>query len=638
MDDIIHLLPDSVANQIAAGEVVQRPASIVKELVENSIDAGAENIQVVVVDGGKTSVQVIDDGKGMSDTDARLSFERHATSKIFKATDMFGLTTMGFRGEALASIAAVAQVELKTRRPVDDLGSFIRISGSKIELQEPVACPSGCNFAVKNLFYNVPARRKFLKTNQTELSNVIADFERIVLVYPNIHFSLHNNGSEIFDLPKTTMKQRILDVFGKKINSELLPIEAETSLVSVSGYVAKPECSRKKGAKQYFFVNGRYMRHPYFHSAVMRAYENLIPSGEHVSYFVYLKVDASSIDVNVHPTKTEIKFDEEQSIWQVLSAVVKEALGKFTDVPSIEFDVVDKPEIPVMGFGKYVSAPPQFKSDYNPFKTKMPSGMGTTGWEELYKDLTSVDSGKTEANPIPISMGGNRIDECPDKSFIVEYGEGDGYGNDNMKGSADIWSKPSSSNQTLVADDILSFFQLKGRYIVLPVKSGVMLIDQHRAHVRILYERYMSSMVEQKGVSQRILFPEIVQFSKSEALAMDEIYSELQFVGFELSNLGGGSYSILGVPAGADDVDPVMLLRNLVISSLEKNGDVKIDARESIVLSLAYSAAIPYGQVLQDKEIEQLIGDLFATASPMITPDGKTVATIIEQNAIDKLF
>lgn len=638
MDDIIHLLPDSVANQIAAGEVVQRPASIVKELVENSIDAGAENIQVVVVDGGKTSVQVIDDGKGMSDTDARLSFERHATSKIFKATDMFGLTTMGFRGEALASIAAVAQVELKTRRPVDDLGSFIRISGSKIELQEPVACPSGCNFAVKNLFYNVPARRKFLKTNQTELSNVIADFERIVLVYPNIHFSLHNNGSEIFDLPKTTMKQRILDVFGKKINSELLPIEAETSLVSVSGYVAKPECSRKKGAKQYFFVNGRYMRHPYFHSAVMRAYENLIPSGEHVSYFVYLKVDASSIDVNVHPTKTEIKFDEEQSIWQVLSAVVKEALGKFTDVPSIEFDVVDKPEIPVMGFGKYVSAPPQFKSDYNPFKTKMPSGMGTTGWEELYKDLTSVDSGKTEANPIPISMGGNRIDEWPDKPITVAYGEEDEYRPANMNGADDIWSKSSSSGQTLVTDDILSFFQLKGRYIVLPVKSGVMLIDQHRAHVRILYERYMSSMVEQKGVSQRILFPEIVQFSKSEALAMDEIYSELQFVGFELSNLGGGSYSILGVPAGADDVDPVMLLRNLVISSLEKNGDVKIDARESIVLSLAYSAAIPYGQVLQDKEIEQLIGDLFATASPMITPDGKTVATIIEQNAIDRLF
>lgn len=638
MDDIIHLLPDSVANQIAAGEVVQRPASIVKELVENSIDAGAENIQVVVVDGGKTSVQVIDDGKGMSETDARLSFERHATSKISKATDMFGLTTMGFRGEALASIAAVAQVELKTRRPLDDLGSFIRISGSKIETQEPIACPSGCNFAVKNLFYNVPARRKFLKTNQTELANVITEFERIALVYPNIHFSLHNNSAEIFDLPKTTMRQRILDIFGKKINSELLPIEAETSLVCVSGYVAKPECSRKKGTKQYFFVNGRYMRHPYFHSAVMRAYENLIPSGDHVSYFIYLKVDASSIDVNVHPTKTEIKFDEEQSIWQVLSAVVKEALGKFTDVPSIEFDVVDKPEIPVMGFGKYASAPPELNSNYNPFKMNIQKGMDTVGWEELYKDISTLDVDRIEANTSPVSLDVKNADEFTDRSIAL-YGRGEELDTEaDLMQQTGIWAKPSPSESVMSVEDVIKFFQLKGRYIVLPVKSGVMLIDQHRAHVRVLYERYMASVVGQKGVSQRILFPEIVQFSKSEALAMDEIYSELQFVGFELSNLGGGSYSILGVPAGADGVDPVMLLRNLVVSSLEKNGDVKVDARESIVLSLSYSAAIPYGQILQDKEIEQLIGDLFATASPMITPDGKTVVAIIEQNTIDRLF
>lgn len=641
MDDIIHLLPDSVANQIAAGEVVQRPASIVKELVENSIDAGAENIQVVVSDGGKTSVQVIDDGKGMSDTDARLSFERHATSKIFTATDMFGLTTMGFRGEALASIAAVAQVELKTRRSIDDLGTFIRISGSKIESQEPTVCPSGCNFAVKNLFYNVPARRKFLKTNQTELANVVADFERIALVYPNVHFSLHNNGAEIFDLPKTSMKQRILDVFGKKINSELLPIEAETSLVSVSGYVAKPECSRKKGAKQYFFVNGRYMRHPYFHSAVMRAYENLIPSGEHISYFIYLKVDASSIDVNVHPTKTEIKFDEEQSIWQVLSAVVKEALGKFTDVPSIEFDVVDKPEIPVMGFSKYASAPPKLESDYNPFKMKIPAGMDSAGWEDLYKVIVPLDNDEAVENVSSFVSSDVKRSNVGTGRPVTMCGRGtpdEGDTEEGLMRQTDIWSNSSQTEPIMVSDDVLSFFQMKGRYVVLPVKSGVMLVDQHRAHVRVLYERYMASVVGQKSVSQRILFPEIVQFSKSEALAMDEIYSELQFVGFELSNLGGGSYSILGVPAGADGVDPVMLLRNLVISSLEKNGDVKVDARESIVLSLAYSAAIPYGQVLQDKEIEQLIGELFATTSPMITPDGKTVATIIEQSTIDKLF
>ena len=596
MNDIIHLLPDSVANQIAAGEVVQRPASIVKELVENSIDAGAENIQVIVVDGGKTSVQVIDDGKGMSETDARLSFERHATSKISKATDMFELTTMGFRGEALASIAAVAQVELKTRRPSDELGTFVRISGSKIELQEPVACPSGCNFAVKNLFFNVPARRKFLKTNQTELTNVIADFERIALVYPDIHFTLYNNGSEVFDLPKTTVRQRILDVFGKKINSELLSIEAETSLVNVSGYVAKPESSRKKGAKQYFFVNGRYMRHPYFHSAVMRAYENLIPSGEHVSYFVYLTVDSSSIDVNVHPTKTEIKFDNEQSIWQVLSAVVKESLGKFSDVPSIDFDVVDKPEIPVMGLGKYVSVPPKVNSGYNPFKVKMPTGAQFAGWDDLYRGIGNADEdmGMRTSLSASFDVPGHDDDFCEigtEKGAIEELELSDEEERREVV-QTDIWSRTGASSTPVPMDEFMSFFQMKGRYIVMPVKSGLMLVDQHRAHVRVLYERYMANLVGMKGGSQRVLFPEMIQFSKAETLAMDEIYPELQNVGFELSNLGGGAYSILGVPAGVDGVDPVMLLRNMVVSSLEKNGSVRADARESIVLSLAYSAAI----------------------------------------------
>ena len=337
MNDIIHLLPDSVANQIAAGEVVQRPSSIVKEMVENSIDAGAKNVKVLVTDGGKTNVQVIDDGKGMSETDARLSFERHATSKIQKASDWFSLTTMGFRGEALASIAAVAQVELKTRREEDELGTLIQIAGSKMEKQEPVACPVGCNFAVQNLFFNVPARRKFLKSNQTELTNVVADFQRIVLVHPDISFTLYNNGVEMYNLPATSVRQRIIDVFGKKINADLLPIEVETSLVRISGYVGKPESSKKKGSHQYFFVNGRYMRHPYFHSAVMKAYEKLIQPGEHVSYFIYLAVDTSSIDVNVHPTKTEIKFDDEQPIWQVLSAAVRETIGQFCNVPMIDF-------------------------------------------------------------------------------------------------------------------------------------------------------------------------------------------------------------------------------------------------------------------------------------------------------------
>ena len=368
MDDIIHLLPDSVANQIAAGEVVQRPASIIKEMVENSIDAGAKNIQVLVVDGGKTNVQIIDDGKGMSETDARMAFERHATSKIQKASDLFTLTTMGFRGEALASIAAVAQVDLKTRRKEDELGTYIQISGSKTENQEPISCPVGSNFSVKNLFFNVPARRKFLKSNQTELSCIVQEFQQIVLVHPDISFRLYNNGVEMFNLPACSVRQRIVDVFGKKINTELLPVDVETSLVSISGYVAKPEASKKKGHHQYFFVNGRYMRHPYFLSAVKKAYENIIPLGEQISFFIYFSVDPSAIDVNVSPTKTEIKFDNEQAVWQVLSASVKETIGKFCNVPMIDFDVEGKPDIPVMGVGTANPQQPRpIQATYNPF-------------------------------------------------------------------------------------------------------------------------------------------------------------------------------------------------------------------------------------------------------------------------------
>ena len=376
VNDIIHLLPDAVANQIAAGEVVQRPSSIVKEMMENSIDAGAETIKVLVVDGGKTNVQVIDDGKGMSETDARLSFERHATSKIHEASDLFNLTTMGFRGEALASIAAVAQIELKTRRAEDELGTMLYLSGSKIEKQEPVMCPVGSNFSVQNLFFNVPARRRFLKSNQTELTNVVADFQRIVLVHPDVSFSLYNNGVEMYHLPQTSVRQRIIDVFGKKINAELLPVEVETSLVRISGYVGKPESSKKKGMHQYFFVNGRYMRHPYFHSAVMKAYENLMPVGEHVSYFLYFSVEPSAVDVNVHPTKTEIKFDNEQPIWQVLSAAVKETIGRFCNVPMIDFDVEGRPDIPVMGMDTTVPRQPKLSAPtYNPFKE---SGRGVS--------------------------------------------------------------------------------------------------------------------------------------------------------------------------------------------------------------------------------------------------------------------
>lgn len=531
MNDIIHLLPDSVANQIAAGEVVQRPSSIIKEMVENSIDADATSVKVLVTDGGKTTVQVIDDGKGMSETDARLSFERHATSKIQKASDLFCLTTMGFRGEALASIAAVAQVELKTRRKEDELGTMIQVAGSKIEKQEPVACPAGSNFLVQNLFFNVPARRKFLKSNQTELTNVVADFQRIVLVHPEISFSLYNNGVEMFHLPAASVRQRIIDVFGKKINAELLPIEVETSLVSISGYVGKPDSSKKKGVHQYFFVNGRYMRHPYFHSAVMKAYENLIPVGEHVSYFIYFAVDASSIDVNVHPTKTEIKFDNEQPIWQVLSAAVRETIGQFCNVPLIDFDVEGKPDIPAIGANTSIPHQPKLApSSYNPFKTEgSRSYSQSVGWEKLFDKYSNPVSSEGDEGLTSIQM--NPSEKIP--------GEGEVPEEDNLQGS--IWNAVMGRDGVAAPFDVtVQKFQYKGRYIVLPSANGIMVVNQHRAHVRVLFDQNMQCINSGNRPSQKELFPIVVQFEKADCIVLENLMEDICSLGFDLSNLGGG--------------------------------------------------------------------------------------------------
>ena len=637
MDDIIHLLPDSVANQIAAGEVVQRPASIIKEMVENSIDAGAKHIQVLVVDGGKTCVQVIDDGKGMSETDARLSFERHATSKILKADDLYQLHTMGFRGEALASIAAVAQVDLKTRRAEDEIGTFIQIAGSRIERQEPVACPVGSNFAVRNLFFNVPARRKFLKSTQTEFSNIVSDFERIVLVYPDISFSLHHNGVEVFNLPPVSLRQRIIDVFGKKINAELLPVDVETSLIRISGYVGKPESSRKKGTHQYFFVNGRYMRHPYFHSSVMHAYDNLIPAGEHVSYFIYFSVDPSAIDVNVHPTKTEIKFDDEQAIWQVLAAVVKESLGKYSDVPAIDFDVADKPDIPAMGTG-LSSAPsmPKLRPvEYNPFTTSgTKSRQPHPEWEQLYAGIQTFNHTGSGKHPGTDSLVNT------DEAFIVDglIGRGEGNG----VSSSDEWNAlhPSSATQPELFAEVpsLPHFQYRGRFIVTPFTSGLLLVDQHRAHVRILFDSYLQKIAGRKHVSQGLLFPEIVEFSQAEAVVVEQIIDELSFLGFDLSNLGGGSYSINGTPSGIEGLDPSKLLHDLVYAAKEQGTRVKSEVERSIALAMAQSAAIVYGQVLTDEEVHQLLSQLFQLETPMRTPDGKIVFVILDYKEIEKKF
>ncbi len=629
MNDIIHLLPDSVANQIAAGEVVQRPSSIIKEMVENSIDAGARNVKVLVTDGGKTNVQVIDDGKGMSETDARLSFERHATSKIQKASDLFNLTTMGFRGEALASIAAVAQVELKTRRRDDELGTMIQIAGSQIEKQEPVACPAGSNFSVRNLFFNVPARRKFLKSNQTELTNVVADFQRIVLVHPDISFTLYNNGVEMYNLPEASVRQRIIDVFGKKINADLLPIEVETSLVSISGYVGKPESSKKKGTHQYFFVNGRYMRHPYFHSAVMKAYENLIPAGEHVSYFIYFAVDAAAIDVNVHPTKTEIKFDNEQPIWQVLSAAVRETLGQFCNVPMIDFDVEGKPDIPVMGTMTTIPQQPKLApSTYNPFKNgdAQSSYSRSNGWEKLYNKY---------AVPERDGNGASLVDVNPEKDLPIG---GDVLDESHLQSS--LWNTAALDKGTeLMPFDVsVQKFQYKGRYIILPSANGLMVVNQHRAHVRVLFDQNMQCITTGGRPSQKELFPMVLQFEPSDCVVLEDLMEDVCSLGFDLSNLGGGSYSVNGVPAGLEGIDIQTLLHDMIVAAKEKTNDIRKDAQEALALTMAENAAIVYGQILSVAEMERLLQDLFATKSPARTPDGKLIYTVIEDKTLNAPF
>ena len=612
MSDIIQLLPDSVANQIAAGEVIQRPASVIKELVENSVDAGAKNIDVAVVDAGRTSIQVIDDGKGMSETDARLAFERHATSKIRQAEDKFNLHTNGFRGEALASIAAVAQVVLKSRQEGEEVGTQLSISGSRFEGQEACSSSVGSVFSVNNLFYNVPARRKFLKSNSTELNNILTAFERIVLVNPQIAFTLHSNNTELFNLKAGNLRQRIIDVFGKRINQDLLPVNVETTMCKISGFVGKPESARKKGAHQFFFVNGRYMKHPYFNKAVMTAYDRLVPQGEQVPYFLYFDVNPNDIDVNIHPTKTEIKFENEQAIWQILMAAVKESIGMFNDVPSIDFDTEDKPDIPVYNpdVVSSASAPKiSLNPHYNPFKSSPSSGKPTAvkpvdeQWEQLYEGLNHQDSVEREAD----------IFESESETEI-------------------------NTSQSILAEKSPAHYQYKGKYVMTAVKSGLMIIDQHRAHVRVLYERYLEQIQQQTSHSQKVLFPEVLQFPVSDEVILEKLLPEMSKMGFELDNLGGGSYAVNAIPTGLDGVNPLHLVQDMVFSAKEKGVKALDEVHQSLALTLARNAAIPQGQVLSNEEMETLVNDLFACSNVNYTPDGKNVLCILKQQEIEHLL
>lgn len=615
MSDIIHLLPDSVANQIAAGEVIQRPSSVIKELVENAIDAGATQVQVLVSDAGKTCIQVIDNGKGMSETDARMAFERHATSKISEAADLFALRTMGFRGEALASIAAVAQVELKTKMRGHDIGIAITIEGSRVVSQEPVACPEGANFAVRNLFFNIPARRKFLKSNQTELTNILAEFERIVLAHPDVAFTLHSNGTSMLNLPVGNFRQRIVGVFGKRLDQHLVPVQVETPLGNISGFVGTPETARKRGMHQFFFVNGRYMRHPYFAKAVQSAYERIVPEGEQVSFFLKFEVDPARIDVNIHPAKTEIKFQDEQPLWQILQAAVREAIGRFNAVPTIDFDTENRPDIPVFDPSVDV-APPTVNIDptFNPFSsssthpsrsvptpTYMPrSGSPSTDWQKLYDIARQTEVASADVSP-RLYDDLNRADKQQ-------------------------WEKGSSE-----------YFQYKGRFIITSVKSGLMLIDQHRAHIRVLYDAYRRQLNERAGVVQGLLFPQLFSLPPSQQPVLEKISSDLSILGFEISNMGGGDYSVSGIPAGTEGLNPVELIQGLVTDAVDKVG-VKEEVHHVMALGLARKSAIPVGQALSAEEMEDLVEKLFLCETPNYTPGGKLVLTILDNEKVERMF
>ncbi len=601
MPDVIKLLPDSVANQIAAGEVIQRPASVVKELMENSVDAGGKNIRVIIKDSGKTLIHVIDDGAGMSETDARLSFERHATSKITTAQDLFAVRTKGFRGEALASIAAVAMVELKTRREDNETATLIVISGSKVEKQEPCSFPAGSSFSVKNLFFNIPARRKFLKSDNTEIRHIVNEFQKIVLAHPDLRFSLHHNNTEIYNLMPGNLRQRIIGVFGKQINQDLITLETDTSLIKMKGFIGKPENARRTYGEQFFFVNNRFMKHPYFHKAVVEAYQNILPAETIPSYFIFMLADPSSIDINIHPTKTEIKFEDERSIWQILMASVREALGRFNIVPSLDFENEALIDIPVRDSSKTIPEQPKIEINtrYNPF----------AGEESAYN-----------------------------RPGIVERFE-----RENLANWEKLYSTLERENDNpeqfeRINDPQRRFFQIRAKYIVCPVKSGLMVIDQKRAHERILYEKYLDSLNNNQSVSQVEMFPVSTEINASDYYVLKEIDKELGLLGFNIKFSDNNTITISGRPSASGYPDPVEMLEILIEDYKNTEADPSTGAKEKVSAAMAGASAIPYGKTLIQSEIEDLVDSLFACQAPNYSPKGRPVISILTLEEIDKRF
>ncbi len=618
MADIIKLLPDHVANQIAAGEVVQRPASVVKELLENAIDAGATSIKLIVKDGGKVLVQVIDDGMGMSTTDARLSFERHATSKIQKAEDLFNLNTKGFRGEALASIAAIAHVEMQTKPEDDELGTVIRVEGSKIIAQEVVATPKGTSMAVKNLFFNIPARRNFLKSNQVEFRHITDEFHRVALAHPSIAFHLYNNGSELFKLPKSNRRQRIVNIFGSRTNQKLVPVDEETQVVKIAGFINKPEFAKKSRGEQFFFVNNRFIKSPYLNHAVVAAFEGLIKPNTYPGYFLYLEVDPASIDINIHPTKSEVKFDDERTLYAILRSTIKHSLGQFNIVPALDFEQDQNLETPY-GYKNRNASQPGITVDagFNPFqekaqmKTAMQSyqGKGATGsqaWEGLYVGLESK-MGKDS------TLGGVQFESEMITGSIFEDGQDDG----------------GSTSTT---------FQLRRKYIVTTIKSGMVVIDQSRAHQRVLYEKFLKNITIKEAVSQQLLFPLSLSFSKADGIVLNEIKESLATIGFVFGDMDEENVQVTGVPLLVSESEVGMVLDQLISDcQMEVEGE-SFSQTDILSKTLCKTLSVKTGELLDNASQLALVNDLFACKETRVSPFNKPVYITITENDIDKKF
>ncbi|MFD1163757.1 DNA mismatch repair endonuclease MutL [Hwangdonia seohaensis] len=615
MSDIIQLLPDHVANQIAAGEVVQRPASVVKELLENAIDAGAATIKLIVKDAGKTLIQVIDDGKGMSTTDARLSFERHATSKIRTADDLFQLHTKGFRGEALASIAAIAHVELKTKQDEDDVGNAIVIEGSNVVSQEVVVTPKGTSISVKNLFFNIPARRNFLKSNTVELRHIIDEFHRVALAHPNISFAMYNNGSETFNLPISNYRQRIVNIFGTKTNEKLVPVDEDTEVLKISGFVGKPEYAKKTRGEQYFFVNDRFIKSAYLNHAIASAFDGLLKNGTHPSYFLNLKVDPQTIDINIHPTKTEIKFDDEHTLYALLRSAVKHSLGQFNIAPVLDFDRDSNLDTPYNYIKKNTNSPTiEVDRSFNPFQEETQSKARAVAykkepvasWENLYVGLESKGT-KTQQ-------------DFSEVHFESEESTGSMFSEDKQ------------------VDNIQTTYQLHNKYIVSTIKSGMLVIDQHRAHQRILYEDFLKNMTIKEAVSQQLLFPLQLHFSVQDIEIINQLKEDLEHTGFIFSGVSKESVQIIGVPVSVPESEVSIILEQLISDVENEVPDTHFSATDLLAKSMAKSLAIKTGQSLQKDEQEHLVNRLFACKEPNVSPTNRTTFVTMSVDELDKKF